>query len=60
MKTFYLILSFILIFLAIGEVALGFLTAQSAPQECVTVGSGCFIAILARIAQAAAHDCKPS
>ena len=58
MKTFYLVLMTILIVIAIIFVLGGLAEANGAPQEAATAGIGCFIAILARIAQAAAHERK--
>jgi len=48
----------ILVVLAIFVVGSGLGSSSSAPQEAVVAGMGCFLAILARIAQAAAHNTK--
>ena len=45
----------LLILLSLGVLFAGINQAGSAPQEAVAVGAACFVAILARIAQAAAH-----
>jgi len=58
MKIFYLTLMSILVVLAIFVVGSGLGSSSSAPQEAVVAGMGCFLAILARIAQAAAHNTK--
>lgn len=47
--------SIILVVLSIVVVGGGMFVSQSAPQESVVVALGCFVAILARIAQATAH-----
>lgn len=58
MKYFYLVLMVILILVAFAVVVMGFSSAQGAPQEAVVVGLACFFGILARIAQAAAHNAE--
>ena len=55
MKSVYTILMALLILLSLGFLFGGLNEAESAPQEAVVVGGACFVAILARIAQAAAH-----
>jgi len=58
MKTFYLILMTLLIIVAVGIIAVVYGLGTGAPQEAAAAGLGCFVAILARMAQAAAHNCK--
>jgi energy-coupling factor transporter transmembrane protein EcfT len=54
-KVFYSILTFLLISVAILALVGGMSEATGAPQEAVVCAFACFVAILARIAQAAAH-----
>lgn len=58
MKILYIVLTILLVLLSFFVIAIGFKTAEGAPQECVAVGLACFLAILARIAQAAGHNFK--
>ena len=58
MKTVYLVLMVALIVLAFTVLLVGLTTSSGAPQEAVAAGLGCFLAILARMAQAAAHNSK--
>ncbi|MDB4524158.1 hypothetical protein N9208_04500 [Akkermansiaceae bacterium] len=55
MKVVYSILTFLLISVAILALVGGLSGATNTPQEAVVCAFACFIAILARIAQAAAH-----
>ena len=55
MKSVYTILMACLIGLSLGVLFTGLDKAESAPQQAVIVGGACFVAILARMAQAAAH-----
>lgn len=58
MKNFYLFLTALLIVLAILIVGFGLMSSLSAPQESSVIGMGCLLSILARIAQASAHNIK--
>lgn len=49
------ILSVILVIIAIGMFVTEMASAESAPQQAVAAGNACFIAILARLAQASGH-----
>lgn len=49
------ILSIVLVVFSLIVVTFGLLISKGAPQESVVVGLGCFLGIMARIAQASAH-----
>jgi len=58
MKTFYFILAGLLILMAISNLILSYYLAKVATQETSALLLSCFLALLARISQAAAHNSK--
>ena len=58
MKTFLSILQVLLVFAGIIIVVIGFTSSAGAPQEAAAAGLGCFLLILARLAQAEEHNIK--
>ncbi len=51
-------LSIALVIISFIIVVLGIFTSKSAPQQSVIVGLGCFLGIMARIAQASSHHAE--